>query len=163
MRAGGKLLTVGSTILSKWSIALSILPDLSMIILTTLNDDYLSKVTLFASFTTRHRSGRSKSSELVSDASTAMTIRVSDTWRCWLFGMPFTFPTATHLIYNSFGLRSFRCSSRLRLFCRSIDSDIGFYSGKIAWSSPEIRQRRKSRSLQFAYLSVCGGKTGLVW
>lgn len=40
---------------------------------------YLSYVTLLASLTTRHLSGKSRSSELESDASAAMTMRVSDT------------------------------------------------------------------------------------
>ena len=40
-------------------------------------EHYLSYVTLFASFNTRHRSGRSTSS---SDGSTAMIMRVSDTF-----------------------------------------------------------------------------------
>lgn len=42
-------------------------------------EPYLSYVTLFASFTTRHRSGRSRSSPLVSGGSTATTTFVSVT------------------------------------------------------------------------------------
>jgi hypothetical protein len=42
----------------------------------------LSYVTLLANLRTRHRSGRSRSSEDDSEESTAMTMRVSDTWKC---------------------------------------------------------------------------------
>jgi hypothetical protein len=41
----------------------------------------LSYVTLLANLRTRHRSGRSRSSEDDSEESTAMTMRVSDTWK----------------------------------------------------------------------------------
>lgn len=101
------------------------------------NVAYLSKVTLFASFTTRHRSGRSKSSELVSDASTAMTIRVSDTWRAGhSVGYVLQYPNETHFVDNSFGFRSFRCRCRgLRLLCTSVRSDVGFDPCEVAWPS----------------------------